>query len=57
LVDPPGPPTGNFKVLPGGVVKTYGRFARSAFRLFLVPDIQDMAADYLSGPRPVVNLS
>jgi formylglycine-generating enzyme required for sulfatase activity len=56
LVDPPGPPTGNFKVLRGGAVKSYGRFARSAFRLFLLPDIQDAAVDNLSGARLVVNL-
>ena len=27
LVDPQGPPTGNYKVIRGGAVKSYGRFA------------------------------
>jgi hypothetical protein len=36
--------------------QSYDRFARSAFRLFLFPDIQDAAVDYLSGARLVINL-
>ena len=56
LVDPQGPPTGNFKVIRGGAVKSYGRFARSAFRLFMLPDTQDMAMDCMSGARLVINL-
>lgn len=56
LVDPQGPQTGNFRVLRGGAVKNYGRFARSAFRLFMLPDTQDMAMDLLGGARLVINL-
>jgi formylglycine-generating enzyme required for sulfatase activity len=56
LLDPPGPETGNFKVLRGGSVKSYGRFARSSFRLFAQADLRMQARDYLAGVRLVINL-
>jgi len=56
LAAPQGPQTGNFNVLRGGAVKNYGRFARSSFRSFMLPDTQDSAMDLLAGARLVINL-
>ncbi|MBC8872805.1 MAG: formylglycine-generating enzyme family protein [Planctomycetes bacterium] len=56
LKDPQGPVDGNFKVLRGGAVKSYGRFARSAFRLFITADVPDDDRTLLTGARLVINL-
>ena len=56
VVDPPGPADGALKVLRGGAVKSYGRFARSAFRLFIYPDVPDDDRTLLTGARLVINL-
>jgi len=56
LKDPQGPVDGNFKVLRGGAVKSYGRFARSAFRLFINADVPDDDRTLLTGARLVINL-
>jgi len=57
LKDPEGPADGYFKVLRGGAVKSYGRFARSAFRLFITPDVPDDDRTLLTGARLVINLA
>ncbi len=56
LKDPQGPDDGYFKVLRGGAVKSYGRFARSAFRLFINADVPDDDRTLLTGARLVINL-
>jgi len=43
--------------LRGGAVKSYGRFARSAFRLFITPDVPDDDRTLLTGARLVINLA
>ncbi len=50
--DPQGPETGTFRVMRGGVYTRYGRFARSAFRYFMPPNL----ADHATGARLVINL-
>ncbi len=52
LKDPQGPETGTFRVMRGGVYTRYGRFARSAFRYFMPPNL----ADHAAGARLVINL-
>lgn len=56
LTDPQGPAEGHFKVLRGGAVKSYGRFARSAFRLFINPDVPDDDRTLLTSARLVITL-
>jgi len=56
LVDPQGPEDGNFRVLRGGTIRNYGRYARSAFRFRMLPDLQSWAKEHMSGARLVINL-
>jgi formylglycine-generating enzyme required for sulfatase activity len=56
LRDPPGAAAGCFKVVRGGAVNNYGRFARSAFRQFIPPEARDDPRPLLVGARLVINL-
>ena len=58
-VDPQGPENGNFKVLRGGTLEIYGRFARSGFRFFRVPDLVVSFRYHpcRTGARLAINLS
>jgi len=57
LVDPQGPEEGHFKVLRGGSIRNYSRYARSAFRFRMLPGLRDTANFHTSGARLVINLS
>ena len=58
LVDPQGPEDGNFKVLRGGALEIYGRYARSGFRFFRLPDLTVSFRYHpcRTGARLVINL-
>ena len=56
LVDPQGPERGRFRVLRGGTIRNFARFGRSAFRFFMLPNLEEWNKAHMSGARLVIAL-